>query len=88
MWASLALWIEVREMHINSRDVPAEKDPGEIFTIAGWPMEIYYMILPGTGTGSDVKLGWVSEILDWVAGDLFSACQYFPPPLADKVRTI
>jgi hypothetical protein len=43
-------------MDVNSRDVPAEKDPGEIFTIAGWPMEIHYMILPGTGKGGDVKL--------------------------------
>jgi hypothetical protein len=44
--------------------VLTEEDPGEIFTIAGWPTEIYDVILPGTGKGSDVKLSPVTEILD------------------------
>jgi hypothetical protein len=52
------------EVHIDCRDVLAEKNPGVIFTITGWPMEIYHMILPGTGKGSDVKLRRVPEILD------------------------
>jgi hypothetical protein len=46
----------VGEVDVDCCDVPAEKDPGEIFTIARSLMEIYNMILPGAGKGSDVKL--------------------------------
>ena len=53
---SLALWIEVGEMQIDPCNVLTEKDPGIIFAIASRPMEIYRIILPGTGMGSDVKL--------------------------------
>jgi hypothetical protein len=68
--------------------MPTEKDPGEIFTIAGWSAEIYDMILPRTGTGSDMKLSQVPEILDRIAGDVLSPCRDFPPPLANKVRAL
>ncbi len=43
-------------MQMNFCNVLAEKDPGEIFTIAGWPIEIYNIILLGMEMGSNMKL--------------------------------
>jgi hypothetical protein len=51
-------------MHIDPCNVLAEENPGEVFAITDWPMEIYRMVLPGTGMGGDMELGRVTEILD------------------------
>ena len=61
---SLALWIEMGEMHIDPCNVLAEDNPGEIFAITDWLMEIYHVILPRMGMGGNMELGRVPKILD------------------------
>ena len=61
---SLVLWIEIGEMHIDPCNVLAEENPGKVFAITDWLMEIYRMVLPGMGMGGDMELGRVTEILD------------------------
>jgi hypothetical protein len=43
-------------MHIDCCNVLTEKNPGKVFTIADWSMEIYHVVLSGTGKESDMKL--------------------------------
>jgi hypothetical protein len=52
----ISLYIEVREMCLDSCKMFAELDSMEIFAIATLPSKIYCIVVPWVRSGGDVKL--------------------------------